>query len=221
MEGLTEDQFKETLIKQGIYQELMKHVVLRSEYEELKSNKTPDLINLRKKIERQKEEISSLKIQIEKEQIAKQLAVSNLEFYQSKYVFFEAALFQEYVFGDRLPFFKKVYDFLKSNNVYKSTFGDFCYSIQNNSSERKLNFSLINSKLSRDDLGYFLSCLGNFYEYKYLEYKKWLKNRVIIEVEKNGYMDTTQFKRHIRDYESAINKPQMKEKIDKLFSQII
>ena len=90
MDGLTEDQFKEVLIEQGFYQELMKHVVLRSEYEKLKNNKAPDLINLQNKIKRQQEEISSLKDQIEKNQIAKVLAESNLEFYQSKYVFFEA-----------------------------------------------------------------------------------------------------------------------------------
>tara|TARA_R110002020_G_scaffold405057_3_gene615118 strand:- start:3897 stop:4556 length:660 start_codon:yes stop_codon:yes gene_type:complete len=217
MDGLTEDQFKEVLIEQGFYQELMKHVVLRSEYEKLKNNKAPDLINLQNKIKRQQEEISSLKDQIEKNQIAKVLAESNLEFYQSKYVFFEAGLFKDYVFGDRLPFFKKVYDFLYSNNVYKSTFGDFCYSIQTNNSERVIIFSLTDSKFSRDDLGYFISSLETIYEYKHLKFEDWLENNVSIEINKNKQLNTSQFKRHIRDYKSANDQPKMKEKIDNLF----
>jgi len=217
MDDLTEDQFKEALIKQGFYQELMKHVVLRSEYEKLKKNKAPELINLQNKIKRQQEEISSLKDQIEKNQIAKILAESNLEFYQSKYVFFETALFKDYVFGDRLPFFKKVYDFLYSNNVYKSTFGDFCYCIQTNNSERVIIFSLTDSKFSRDDLGYFISSLETIYEYKHLKFEDWLENNVSIEINKNKQLNTSQFKRHIRDYKSANDQPKMKEEIDNLF----
>jgi len=116
-------------------------------------------INLEYDFEKQKSKCESLEsdkrhLEIEIESLKKQ--VNYLEVTEEQ-------LYEDYIFGDYLMIYEKIYKILKDYKSFEEPFSVFCYCLQKHKTSRVIKRGLTTNKyLTLNILGYMFNCLFKF-----------------------------------------------------------
>lgn len=189
--------------------DLILHNQIKSEKKQLKT-----ITKLEKKLEKKKTQLAHAELD-------KTKAEDNLYKYLSTQVYNESITFDNYIFGDYLPEFKIIYNWLKSTNTFRGSWGYFCHNLQKESNS-VLELYCSRKNLENRDVGYLLHKISILSTRTNTEFQNWLSDRVAVESSHQKIISTDDLlKKYIREYKNGTDAPKQKEKIDELFSFLI
>lgn len=144
---------------------------------------------------------------------------SELEAYKNIYIFFQDRIFGEYIFGDRLPQIKLLYNYLKENYLYLSTWGNFCFSLQKYE-PAIFELNVPNKDFTNEDIGLILFKLGKYCDLNMTDFLIWLSPLLRVKTFRSNILSIEQYNTYINPYERAKKKPKNYDKINQVFDEM-
>jgi len=133
--------------------------------------------------------------------------------------FYNGDIFKTTVFGNDYPKLRKIYDFLIENKLLRINPTTFYFNIDKNS-DGVIEFILLNSDFTQEDLGCFLFNLKANFRDPDKSIDVWLNSRVKVLSKHDNKNDYETFKDDIRPYSRSIYKPEFYGKIILFFKSL-
>ncbi len=219
MEETNNNELMANFTAEGVKKYLEDNFIERKLHSKILSEKNLKIDDLHRNNRLLEDEIDFLKIENYRLISEKTKVESELEAYNKKYVFFQDRIFGEYIFGDRLPQIKLLYNYLKENYLYLSTWGNFCFSLQKYD-PAIFELNVPNKDFTNEDIGLILFKLGKYCDLNMTDFLIWLSPLLRVKTFRSNILSIEQYNTYINPYERAKKKPKNYDKINQVFDEM-